>query len=133
MKTTINKESAVDYLMSNLEACEAKEDFVFIFWEYWTDSVTINEREFQQVLANTSVNKWFLTELNKERKEFSLLSARYPEIKGTEKDILYCKCISKLMSHFPMSLLQQAKKRAEKPQKTKVAGIRIETSILSQN
>lgn len=133
MKTTINKESAVDYLMSNLEVCETKEDFMFIFWEYWAESVTNSTREFQQVLANASINKWFLIELEKEHQEYTLLSNRYNDIQDRDKIEFYCKCISKLLSRFPMALLEVAKKRTEKPQTTKVAGIKIETSILNQN
>ncbi|MNY52716.1 hypothetical protein D3C86_1884120 [compost metagenome] len=72
-------------------------------------------------------------ELNKEEKEFSALASLYPEITGKDKDLLYIKCIYKLFSRFPMSLLQQAKKRDQKPQTTKVAGRKIELSIINQN
>lgn len=133
MKTTITNESTQDYLMSNLEVCETKEDLILVFWEYWVSSVTLNEREFQQVFANSSVNKWFMMEFTKEENEFKSLISRYPDTKGKDKDWLWCKCVSKLMSRFPLSLLQNAKKRIEKPQRTKVAGIKIETSILNQN
>lgn len=132
-KTITLQESAVEYLMNVLALADTKEDFILAFWELWASSVTTTTREFQQVFANAPVNKWFITELAKEEKEFKLLSARYPEMRGTDKDKLYCECINKLMSRFPISLLQNAKKRQEKPRKIKVEGIKIETSILNQN
>jgi hypothetical protein len=132
-KTITIQESAAEYLRNVLALADTKEDFVLAFWELWTTSVTTTTREFQQVFANAPVNKWFLTELAKEEKEFKLLLTRYPEISGTDKDKLYCECINKLMSRFPMSLLQNAKKRQEKKRTTKIAGIKIETSILNQN
>lgn len=132
-KTIAGQESAVEYLMDVLEIVKTKEDFILAFWELWVSSVTTSSREFQQVFANAPVNKWFIMELSKQEKEFKLLSERYPEITGKSKDKLYCECINKLMSHFPLSLLKSAKKRMEKPKTTKIEGIRIETSILNQN
>ena len=132
-KTIAKQESAVEYLMDVLENVKTKEDFILAFWELWVTSVTTSSREFQQVFANAPVNKWFIMELTKQEKEFKLLSDRYPEISGTSKDKLYCECINKLLSHFPLSLLKSAKKRMEKPKTTKIEGIRIETSILNQN
>jgi hypothetical protein len=132
-KTITQQESALEYLMTALAIADTKEDFILAFWELWASSVTTTTREFQQIFANAPVNKWFITELEKEEKEFKILLALYPEIKGGEKDELYCKCINKLMSHFPMILLQNAKKRQEKPRTTKVKGVKIESSILNQN
>lgn len=132
-KTTIKKESAVDYLYKELQASETKEDFLMAFWIYWVENVTIRTRDFQKVLASSSVNKWFITELQKEEAEFRLLTSRYPEIKGAAKDMFYCECINKLMSRFPKALLDQAQKREQKPQATKVPGHKIELSILYQN
>ncbi|MDN3673108.1 hypothetical protein QWY99_08615 [Flavobacterium branchiarum] len=130
---TATQENITAYLIELLQSTKNKEDFILEFWELWTLSVTTTTREFQQVFANTLVNKWFITELAKEEKEFKLLSDRYPESTGTDKDKLYCECINKLMSRFPMSLLQNAKKRTEKPKTTIVEGIRTEISILNQN
>lgn len=132
MKNTINNESAVDYLMSNMEACETKEDLILVFWEYWVASVTIGSREFQQVFANAAVNRWFMRELAKQEEEFKLLSALYPEVTGKAKDQLYCELVSKLMNIFPMALLKEAKKK-QIIKKIKIKGIEIETFILSQN
>lgn len=119
MKTTIRKESTEDYLMSHLEVCKTKEELVFAFWMYWVDSVVTNSIDFQKVLACSSVNKWFMIELQKEELIFKITVTSYPfEIRGKDKDWLYCKCISTLMSRFPKSLLESAKKNESKKQPT---------------
>lgn len=128
-KTTITQESSVDYLMNELQASQTKEDFILSFWMFWAQSVTVNSREFQNVVASTPISNWFMTELKKTENDFRSLISEYPDTQGKDKDWLYIKCVNKLMSRFPKSLLDQAKK----PQTIKVAGIRIETSILNQN
>lgn len=125
-------ESAEDFLMSQLEVCETKEDLILAFWMYWVDSVTINEIEHQKVLACSPVSKWFIIEIKKEELEFRNLIAMYPGTKGKDKDELYCKCISKLMSRFPKALLEQSKKR-EHTHSVKLPGIRIVIPISKLN
>jgi hypothetical protein len=132
MKTT-TQESTEDFLMSQLEICKTKQDLMLAFWFYWVESVTLTDREFQKVCANSAVNKWFLIELSKYESEFKTLIASYPDTHGRDKDWLYCKCVSKLMSRFPQALLQSAKKRELKPQITKVAGIKIEFNLTNLN
>lgn len=133
MKPTITQESTEDFLMSHLDICKTKEDLILAFWFHWVESVTLNEREFQKVSANASVNRWFVRELSKNEAEFKILIARYPDTHGRDKDWLYVKCVSKLMSHFPQALLQDTKKRELKPQTTKAAGIKIEFSLTNLN
>ncbi|GGA84460.1 hypothetical protein GCM10008015_26560 [Flavobacterium palustre] len=136
MRTTATKqESAVDYLYEQLQASQTKEDFLLSLWIYWVESVTISHREFSQVLANAPVNKWFLSFVAKEEKEFQLLAKSYSELAGQGKEIdkLYVKCVSKVMSYFPQSLIEAAKRRTEKPRICKFSGIKIEFSTLNQN
>ncbi|MGM8362098.1 hypothetical protein ACSV4D_09305 [Flavobacterium sp. ARAG 55.4] len=134
MKTTKpTQENTVEYLMDCLQSTETKEDFLLLFWIHWVENVTIRTRDFQNVLASSSVNKWFLFELAKEENEFRILAARYVEIKGKDRDRLYCDCINKMMSKFPKALLDQAQKREVKPQYTKVNGIHIESPIINLN
>lgn len=128
MKTTII-ETPQDYLMSQLEVCQTKEDIILVYWFYWVENVTTTALDYQKVIANSSVNKWFLIEFSKEEAEFKKLIARYPDTKGKDKDWLWCKCVSKLMSRFPKALLENAKKRELKPQITKAKGIKIEFKI----
>lgn len=135
MNKTATQESSIDYLINELEISQTKSDFILALWLHWAQSVTITGREFQQVVANTSVNKWFLNFVFKEEIEFRKLSARYSELagQGNEIDRLYVECVSKVMSRFPKALLEQAKKRELRPQTTKVEGRKIEFSIINQN
>ncbi|MES2238893.1 MAG: hypothetical protein V4497_01410 [Bacteroidota bacterium] len=132
MKTT-TQEDSIKYLLETFQTTETKEDFLLAFWIFWVENVTIRSRDFCQVLASASVNKWFIMQLQKEETEFRLLASRYPEIKGPAKDKLYIECVNKLMSRFPKALLDQAQKREEKAQTTKVKGIRTELAIIIQN
>jgi hypothetical protein len=134
MTTTKTKEElSVDFIITQLKTCKTKEDFMLSFWIHWSESVTVTDREFQKVMASAAVNKWFLFELKKQEDEFDLLSSRYNNLTSTDTKTLYAKCASKLMSRFPLALLQEAKKRELKPQTTKVSGIKIEFSLINLN
>lgn len=130
---TATQENAIAYLMELLQATETKEDFLLEFYIFWVENVTIKLRDFQKVLASSAVNRWFMTELHKEEAHYRILAAIYPEIRGRDKDQLYCKCVNKMMSRFPKALLEQAKKTELKPQVTEVPGHKIEFSIINQN
>lgn len=129
-KTTITQESTEDFLMSQLEVCKTKEDLILEFWFHWVESVTTKSVDYQKVIASSAVNKWFLIEFRKEETEFRTLIKRYPDTKGRDKDWLWCKCVSKLMSRFPKALLDDVKRLEQKP---KIPGIKIEflTHILN--
>ena len=133
MKTTITKQSKFETLEQLFNQAQEVDSFMFSLWALWCESVTISSIEFQQVLANRRVNNWFLTELKKEEKECSILLLEYKEASQDDKNKLYIKCIFNLFSKFPLALLQQAKKRELKPQITRVAGHKIEFSIINQN
>lgn len=133
MKTTITKQSKFETLEQLFNQAQEVDSFMFSLWALWCESVTISSIEFQQVLANRSVNNWFLTELKKEEKECSILLLEYKDASRDDKNKLYIKCIFNMFSKFPLALLQQAKKREVKPQITRVAGHKIEFSIINQN
>ncbi|GIZ10013.1 hypothetical protein [Flavobacterium sp. UMI-01] len=133
MNNTAKQELSVDYLMKEFRTSDSQEDFLLVFWFHWVESVTLNDREFQKVSANSAVNHWFLVELTKLEVEFKTYLSTYPDVKGISKDWLYIRCIYKLMSRFPLALLQNAKKRELKPQRNKVAGKKIEFKIFNQN
>ncbi|MFE3849116.1 hypothetical protein ACFX5D_14180 [Flavobacterium sp. LB3P45] len=133
MKTTITKQSKIETLEQLFNKAPDVDSFMFSLWELWCESVTLNSIEFQQVLANRSVNNWFLTELKKEEKECSIVLLEYKDASQDDRNKLYIKCIYNLFSRFPLALLQQAKKREVKTQTTRVAGHKIEFSIINQN
>lgn len=135
MQKPKTQESSVDFLSKELDLSKTRSDFMLVLWIHWTESVTVSLWEFQQVIANPSVNKWFLNFIEKEENEFRTLALGYSELErqSKEMDLLYVKCLSKIMSYFPKALLEQAKKREIKAQTTKVAGRRIELLIFNQN
>lgn len=120
-----------DFLMSQLYICETKEDFILAFWFYWVDSVTLNDIDFQKVSASAIANKWFMMQLSKFEAQFRTYIAVYPDTYGRDKDWLYCKCISKLMSIFPKAILEKVKSIESKP--PKIRGIKIDFLISIQN
>lgn len=126
MKTTENLKQLFELGLSI-------EDFTLELYMLWCESVTGTSREFQQVLANRIVANWFVFELSKNQTEYNFLIKNYKSASIEDKTELYIKCIFGLFSKFPKSLLEDAKKRDEKPQTTKVAGIKIEYSIVNQN
>ena len=56
---------------------EQYESMIWNLYSNWCESVSTNNREYQKVLANAAVNRWFLMELAKCEKEFHLLTDRY--------------------------------------------------------
>lgn len=110
---------------------EDYEEFVLTFWMRWTESVTVDHREFLRVFSNAPVNEWFVTELKKCEEEFRLLASRYErnpdnliEIRMCFDDVTY-----KMYSIFPKALLESAKKITDKT----VAGIPINKLTIAQN
>jgi hypothetical protein len=106
------------------------EGFYFELYFIWCQSVSTNLREFQQVLACSSVSKWFAMEYSKLITEYETSIEQYPNANATECFALYISWIYKLFSISPKSLLEAAKKR-DVP-KSKVTGIKID-SIINQN
>lgn len=134
MKTT-KHEFAIDYLVELLKESETKEDFLLAFYIYWCENISTNAREFQKVLANASINKWFFVELQKLENEFKHLASMFPELQNsaTEMDRLHAQCFLPLMSIHPQALVNNAKKREIKAKPIAMPGILIESSILIQN
>lgn len=133
MKIKSKNETPQDFLMSQLEICETKEDLIMAFWFYWVDNVVTKSDEFQMVLASALVNRWFITELRKGELEFRNLMLKFPDTDGKERDWQYCKCISKLMSRFPKALIESAKSRKLREKPIKIQGIKIFIPIKHQN
>lgn len=92
---------------------EQYEDLIFGCYAHWCESVTINDRELQKVLANSGINKWFMTEYAKCEAEFLQLTTRYEEcdtITVTDFKKCYNQCTYRMFNIRPMALLQIIKK-----------------------
>lgn len=125
MKTT------TENLEKIFDSSQTVEDFYFELYFAWCESVTNNSQEFQQVLANKAISKWFAIEYSKLIVEYETSIVQYPNATADESFTFYMSWIFKLFSIRPKSLLADAKKRA-KP-KTKVAGISVVTHPFSNN
>lgn len=103
MKTTIQKLAITP---------EQHESMVWNLYNNWCESVSTTAIEFQQVLANASISRWFMLELTKCEYEFNKLTDRYVDSNVTSKDMEKCyrDCAFKLFSLRPMPLLNQIKK-----------------------
>lgn len=119
MKTTIQKLAIT---------AEQYESLIWDLYSKWCESVSIGTLEYQQVLANAAINRWFLLEHQKCEVEFHKLTDRYVYSNVTAKDMEKCykDCMFYLLSIRPMALLSQIKK----PKTNK--GIRV-FNALSQN
>jgi hypothetical protein len=88
---------------------EQYESIIWDLYSKWCQSVSITTREYQQVLANSAINGWFLMELSKCEKEFHTLTDRYTHTSVTEVDFANCysNCVQKLFNIRPMALLSK--------------------------
>lgn len=79
----------------------------------WCESVCLAPSEFQNVLANASISKYYNTELAKCEAEFVKLFSRYENsetVSAKDAKNLYCDCTFKMFNIRPMVLLSTAKK-----------------------
>lgn len=100
MKNTITKLAMTD---------NQYEMMVFGFYSRWCESVTVNSKQFQQVLANSSINAWFLIELSKCEEEFHLLTKRYENLSPLDYKKCYHECTFRLFNIRPSALLESVK------------------------
>lgn len=93
------------------------EMMVFGFYGRWCESVTTNLRDYQAVLANSAVNRWFWMELSKSEAEFHYLTRFYAETDTVivrDFQHLYNNCTYRLFSLRPMALLEEVKTKQVK-------------------
>lgn len=102
------------------------EEMIFSFYSRWCVDFSINTLHYQQILANTGINLWFLTELRKQEAEFHLLTERYNYSNTvTVEDLKRCynECTFQMFNIRPMALLEEIKK--EKVVQFKTQGIPV--------
>jgi hypothetical protein len=96
------------------------EAITFGFYFRWCQSVTITDQDFQCVLANSGVNRWFMTELAKLEAEFQMLTKRYegsPTVSTKDYRNLYNDTTFHMFNIRPMVLLENAKIKLPKGEK----------------
>lgn len=84
---------------------------VFGLYMRWCESITTTPRQYQQVLANSAINHWFLTELAKCEQEFHALTDRFINSNVSAKDFQQCwdVCSYHMFNIRPMALLEPFK------------------------
>jgi hypothetical protein len=98
MKTTTQKlaMTAFDYEM-----------MIFSFYSRWCESNSGNTRQYQQLLANSAVNAWFLLELSKCELEFHKATDRYVDtVTSYDMQVCYNDMTFKLFNIRPTALLE---------------------------
>ena len=99
--------------LQKLDICpEQYESMIFNMYSNWCESVTTNNREYQKVLANALINRWFLMELSKCENEFHQLTDRYVGTNVTPLEFTACfrECTYHLFNIRPNALLSEVKK-----------------------
>ncbi|MWB92955.1 hypothetical protein GON26_01145 [Flavobacterium sp. GA093] len=91
---------------------EEHESLIWNIYQNWCESASTTVLEYQQVLANASINRWFMLELTKCEAEFHKLTDRYENTSVTAKDMEKCykECAIGLFNIRPMALLHQIAK-----------------------
>ena len=112
---------------------EDYENMIFGGYARWCESVTINAREFQKVIANSAVNKWYLMEYAKCEEKFAAMTQRYDEsIPVKDYQTFYNDCTYGMFNIRPTALLQEIKK-TRAVSYLKVHGVKIPSLTFNQN
>jgi hypothetical protein len=94
------------------------ENMRFGVWARWCESVTTNEQEWQMVLANSKINRWFEIEYAKCETEFVRLINRYEGSASVKVDDVrrcYNETTFRMFSISPKPLLDEVKHREPTP------------------
>lgn len=93
---------------------EAYEAMVFDTYHQWCMDFCISyDRELQHVLANSALNKYFLTEYSKFEAQFISMAQDYenkPNITPADMREMYHNCTYGIFNRRSMPLIEQAKK-----------------------
>lgn len=108
------------------------ENLVFGAYARWCESVTINAIEFQKVLANAAINKWYMMEYAKCEKEFHQLTGRYDNLTANDYQMCYNDCTYKMFNIRPTALLESIKK-TQVYSNLRVQGVKIFNNAINQN
>lgn len=102
MKTTAEKLG-----FSNLQY----EMMVFGFYSRWCESVTSNIRQFQEVLANSAINTWFMIELSKHEAKFHEITDQFEDAHVNDLRLTYNECTFEMFRLKPTALLNKIDKK----------------------
>lgn len=93
---------------------EEYELFIFGAYARWCETLSgTSDRELQKIMANSGINKWYMTEYAKCEAEFLQLTERYEEcstITALDFKKCYAECTYRMFNIRPTVLLQIIKK-----------------------
>jgi hypothetical protein len=101
----------------------------------WCESVVLTLLEYQKVLANAQINKWYNTEFQKCENEFLQIIKEYPSSNIENKKQCYDQCVVRMFSIFPKPLIDDAKKMQPVNQRIMmtIGAVKIEPQFLTLN
>lgn len=114
---------------------EQYEAMMFDAYARWCESVTINDLEFQKVLANAAISNWYMVEYAKCERQFQVKTTRYKiSLTVTLLDMRTCynDCTYRMFSIRPAALLNDIKKTTAGGY-LKISGVRIPSLTFTQN
>lgn len=124
-KTTIQK----------LNMTQAQYDeMMFGSYARWCESVTINNRSFQKVLANAAIARWYMTEYGKCEAEFHQLTNDYDALGIALKEYqkVYADCTFSMFNIKPSALLNDIKK-TDCNSLASIHGIKVQCLTFNEN
>ncbi len=101
------QQQILDLLKIDLENYET---MFFGAYLRWCESVSITPQQTQMVMANASINKYYLMEYSKCETEFLELIALYPNADLQAINDLYCDCTINMFNRQSKVLIENAKK-----------------------
>ena len=110
----------------------AYEMMLFGAYSRWCESVTTNLSDLQAVMANSSINKWYLMELAKCEDEFKQRVKNYQNLSAQDYRKCYNECTFRMFNIRPSSLIEIVK--IKRPQYgIIIEGIPVKTQNFNSN
>lgn len=112
---------------------EEYEEMIFGAYARWCEGVTTNLHEFQKVLANASISKWYMTEYAKCEEGFQKITDCYVDsCTARDMQICYNNCTFQMFNIRPMALLQEINKK-KSVDSIKFHGVKVATLNFNLN
>lgn len=105
---------------------------LFGMWMRWVENATMTEAEFQKVLANPAVNKWYITKLGEIENQFLTMASKYPDAGKDRCRQNYNEMTYALYNTYPLPLIKEAIKIEDKGF-SKLHGIKVQSLLFNQN
>lgn len=99
------KNKIMDFLQMTSEEYDLK---MWLTYLNWCDKYATSESHFQQLLANSAINAWYMIEFEKLQNRFIQMMAHIPQ-KTDAIRYHYNGCIIEIFTIFPKPLIDESK------------------------